>query len=331
LDYKKWVVIAHGGGLVGILMAISLSFVLQNVWALVFGFLAEATARCILSFILCPYIPQWRFNKEHINALLKYSRGMFGLPILTFIYAQLDIFVVGKLYPKNILGLYSMVASLAQAPSMIMTTLVNPILMPVLSKKQNDVVWINRAIIKSIRIIIFVGIPLVLFAVFFGKDLLTVIYGLPYAIMAIPFTILLATTVMRSASIPIASLYFAIGRPELHRLFTGTRAVLIVVLIYPGIKYLGLTGAALAVCLSTVVSIVPQIMRIRDLTGLKVRSFNAILVEALELSCLVGVILLIAKGISYSTPIVNVILGLIGCIFCYIVTVIFIIKKQDNV
>jgi lipopolysaccharide exporter len=331
MNYKQWAMIAHGGGLFGILLAISLSFIIQNVWALVFGFLTEAAARCILSFILCPYVPRWQFNKEHIKALLTYSRGMFGVPILYFIYAQLDIFVIGKLYPKSELGLYSMVASLAQAPSMIITTLINPIMMPVFSKKQNDAAWINRAIVKSTKVIMLSGIPLIFFAVFFGKDLLTIIYGSPYAIMAVPFIFQLSTTIMRSASVPIVNCYLAIGRPELHRLFTGTRAVLIIVLIYPAIKWLGLTGAALAVFFSTVVSIVPQIIRMHGLTGLKVRSFNAIIVEAMGLSCIVVLVLLIAKSLSSFKPIMNVIIGLTGCIFCYIITIVFIARKEESV
>lgn len=328
MSYKKWVLITHGGGLLGILTTIGLSFVLQNVWALVLGFLTEALMRNVLSYILCPYIPEFRFEKEHVKSMLQYARGMFGVPILYFIYAQMDIFVVGKLYPKYELGLYSMVANLAWAPAMIITTLINPILMPVFSMKQNDYMWINKALIRATRLIVIAGIPLVLFAALFGRDLLTVIYGTPYARMVLPFILLLITTIMRSASVPIATLYNAVGKPELHRLFTGIRAILIVILIYPAIKWIGLTGAALAVLLSTVISIIPQIRRACDLTGLKVRSFNKIIVEAVVFSCIIGTILFVLKVVSSNTPIISLIQGLIGCTFCYGMIAILIVKRK---
>jgi O-antigen/teichoic acid export membrane protein len=180
-----------------------------------------------------PFLPQFRFDKEQINALFQYSKGLFGLPILYFIYAQADIFVIGKLFSKSDLGLYSMVINLAQTPALLITSLVNPLLMPVFSQKQNDSEWINRAIIQSTKIIMMTGVPLVFFAAFYGNDLLTIIYGTSYAAMAIPFTVYLGITIMRSASVPIANVYLAIGRPELHRLFTGIRAVFIIILIYP--------------------------------------------------------------------------------------------------
>ncbi len=328
MNYKKWVLITHGGGLFGILTAIGLSFVLQNVWALVIGYLTEALMRNILSYIVCPHIPKYRFEKEHIHSLLQYARGMFGLPILFFIYAQMDIFVVGKLYSKTELGLYSMVVTLAQAPAVIITSLVNPILMPVFSQKQNDKQWINIAIIKAIKIIMTIGMPLVLFAAFYGRDLLAVIYGSTYAVMAVPFVVHLATTIMRSASVPITNVYFALGRPEQHRTFTGIRAILIVVLIYPAIKWLGFTGAALAVFLATTIGLFFQVMRIRKLTGLDITKFKNILFETLAFSLIVGLVWIATTFLPSSTPEINIAQGLTGCVLGYGLIIAFMIKKK---
>ena len=70
MEYKKWVWIANGGGICGIVTAISLSFFFENVWALVIGFITEAIARFILSFIICPFIPRLKFDRVHLKALL---------------------------------------------------------------------------------------------------------------------------------------------------------------------------------------------------------------------------------------------------------------------
>ena len=327
LEYKKWVVITHGGGMIGVFTAISLSVVLENVWALVLGFVAEALMRNILSYIICPYTPRFQFDRDHLHSLIRYARGMFGIPILYFIYAQMDIFVIGKLYPKNDLGLYSMAASLAQAPSMIMTTLVNPILMPVFSKKQSDSAWINDVILRSTKMILIAGAPLIVFAVFYSEDLLKAVYGKQYAVMAVPFAVLLANTIVRSASIPIANVYLAMGRPELNRNFTGLRTILIIASIYPAIKWFGLPGAAMAVFLSSVISTFPQVRTMNRLTGLPAKSFIKIFMQTIMIFCIVGVIIYTIRNLWPSSAINNLIQGVAICVTCYGVMVSIYLKN----
>ncbi|MCG6534964.1 MAG: oligosaccharide flippase family protein, partial [Syntrophales bacterium LBB04] len=41
LEYRKWVIISHGGNAIGIAFTVVLALVLTNVWALVIGFLVE--------------------------------------------------------------------------------------------------------------------------------------------------------------------------------------------------------------------------------------------------------------------------------------------------
>lgn len=328
MEYKKWVWIANGGGICGIVTAISLSFFFENVWALVIGFITEAIARFILSFIICPFIPRLKFDRVHLKALFRYARGMFGLPILYLIFVQTDIFVIGKLFSKAELGLYSLAVSLAQIPSQLIMTLLNPILMPVFSDKQNDKAWINQALLKSTRVIALAGTPLAFFIAFYGHDLLSIIYGAQYVSVAIPFAILFASSLLRTCSTPIANVYLAVGRPDLHRLFTGIRAILIILFIYPAIKWLGLTGAAIAGFLSMFLSYFFQVWQIRNLTNLDVRQYGTIFLQALSISLLVGLFWLFTYKLLPSKPIINILQGLIGCLLCYGITIVFFKRKK---
>lgn len=333
MDYKKWVFITQGGGICGIITAIVLSFTIRNVWALVIGFIVEAGARCFLSFLICPYIPKFKFAREHLIALFKYARGMFGLPILYFIFVQADVFVIGKLYPKSELGLYSLAISLAQVPSHLITTLINPILMPVFSDKQDDKAWINQTLIISTKAIALLGIPVGFFVVLYGKDLLSIAYGAQYASMAVPFAILFITILIRTCSTPIANVYLAIGRPDLHRIFSGLRAILIIILIYPAIKWFGLTGAATAGFLAMVLSYFPQVLQIRNLTQLDLRRYSRIFLQATGISLLVLVVWFSTYNLFSLRPIINVLQGIIGCLIAYgLSAVVFVrLKKMKNV
>ncbi len=326
MDFKKWIIISNGGGAIGILSAIALSFRLHSVWALVIGYVLEAAGRCILSFIMCPYLPKLRFRKEHKQALFKYARGIFGLPILYIIFRQSDIFVIGKLLPKKELGLYSMVLGLAQMPIFLVSTIINPVLMPMFSKKQHDKEWINRALLKSTKIIVLAGGPLVCFTALYGKNILTIVYGPVYAAASLPFAILLASTLLRSAGSPIANIYLAIGQPGLHRLFLIIRAAIMLLLIYPAVRFFGLAGAAAAGFLAEFVGYFFQVMRMRGLIVLDTRRYGAVYLHALGISMIVFIVWLATYHIS-GRPLYNLLLGLACCALAYAFMGLITFKK----
>jgi len=331
MDYKPWVIISSGGGTIGILAAIGLSLWLNSVWALVIGYVLEAAAKCIISFIVCPFFPRLQFRKEHSHALITFSRGMFGLPILFFVFTQADIFVVGKLLSKKELGLYSMALSLAQLPMFLVSTIINPILMPMFSEKQNDKEWINQALIKSTRAIALIGTPIAVLIAFYGHDLLSISYGVQYSSVAIPFAVLFATNLIRTYSTPIANVYLAVGRPELHRLFTGIRAVLMVIFIYPAIKLFGLTGAAAAGFIALITSYCFQVWQIRGLTKLELRQYGGIFLQALGISLPVLLVWYYTYNLFSSRPLINILQGIIGSLLVYGILVTLFIKLRKTV
>ncbi len=57
MKFSRWAAINHGGGIIGIVITVVLSFFIRDVWALVLGLCSESAARCVLSFVICPYLP----------------------------------------------------------------------------------------------------------------------------------------------------------------------------------------------------------------------------------------------------------------------------------
>ncbi len=284
MDYKKWVLIYQGGGICGTITTLLLVLFIQNVWALVIGFIVEAGMRCLISYILCPYVPRLKFNPVHTKALKDFSMGMFGLPIFYFIFIQADIFVLGKLCSKTDLGLYSMASSLAQAPAFLISVFINPIMMPAFSEISRDQDRIFRVLFKVTKLLCYIGFPMVLFGSLYGGKILSIVYGHLYGTVGIPFALILTATILRAGSAPITTIYFALGKPTLQRRFVIIRAALIVALIYPLASIFGLTGAALAGLLAMAASYFFQIFQVRKAIQLDVAGYFAILIKGLLLS-----------------------------------------------
>lgn len=322
----KWAIVNHGGGFLGVLCTIILSIFYHNIWALVIGYVAESALRLILSFCLCPYIPSLEFAKKDTASLIKFSRGVFGLPVFYFVFKKTDIFVLGKLVPKVTLGLYSMVIALAQIPSTFANMLLSPILLPTFSKIINDHNKLKTYLLKLNTMIWVIFLPALAFVGTNGKGLLWQVYGQEYSTQTIVFFFLFSSEVCRILSLPISNLYLALGKPELQRFFVILRAAVMVMLIFPMTKAFGAPGAAASALFSNIVAYFFQFVRAREFTDISLRQYLfAMLKTSTIIVPVIVPTILFAK--FHSNVFHGIIPGIIGMIISYSILAIFLLKK----
>ena len=269
-DFKfiKAVIITQGGFAIGTIITIILAFALRNVWSIVIGFTIIGLSRCVLSYILCPFIPELSFDKESFQELCHFAAGMLGLPILTYIAYHLHVLVAGKLISASLVGFYGMALALAIVPRFLFTRIINPVLLPAFAEKQDDRKFLCKVTLKVTKVTALFVIPPTALAVICSKSILTFVYGQEYSTVAIPFGLLCVYVVFLIMGNILACVFFGIGQPGKHRAFVGLRVVILAVLIYPGIKLFGLTGAAAVVVFASFAAMCVQVTVVRKTIGL---------------------------------------------------------------
>ncbi len=321
MDLRTWSLIFNGGGLIGIVITLILAIHFSNIWALIIGFCAEAFFRLILSYIFCPFLPGFQFDKVHLKALFKFTSGMIGLPVMYFIFMKADIFVIGKVCSPEELGLYSMAANLARMPLDFIVVFTDQLLMPIFSEMQSDKSKINRLLNYSISFVVFLSMPVVIIALFAGKDILSIVYGSKYATVALSFGLVMISEIIRVSSTPIVTAYLSIGKPELHRLFNIIRVIVIIAIIYPFIKLFGLPGAPLACITALVVALVFQLFRLNKLIDYRPASYLLIFMKALLPSLLIVAIYFLIDRFSFNSWI-RLCTGAAVCMIVYWLTIL---------
>ncbi|MGH7452559.1 MAG: oligosaccharide flippase family protein, partial [bacterium] len=281
-------------------------------------------------YLVCPYRPGLSFDREHLRALFKYTSGVAGLPLLTYIFMRTDIFVIGKLCSPAELGLYSMASAISQMPFHLLGAIIAPVAMPTFSAMQTDKAWINEAILHVTAAVAFVGFPLLLCAALYGKDLLLLVYGAEYTEVAGPFAIIFGTSLLQILCIPVATLYMAIGRPELHRLFAVIRTALMLLLIYPAVKYFGLTGAAMAGLVSIALGFLFQLIRMHKITKIDLRRYSFIFLRAAGISGGVAALWLVTHNLYPDRPWLHLLPGAMGCLLAYALTIIAFLQPKSS-
>lgn len=266
----------QGAGLLGTVFTLVFAYFEPNVWALVWGAVFEAFVRFALSFVVCPIRLSIRLERAARSELFRFTRGMAGLPMLTFILMQADTFVLGKVISAEALGLYAMAIALAAFPLTVFGKVVQPLVVPVLSRYQNDPGGMRRTVLQASRLIWLLGLPMATVMACFSEPLLLLVYGRPEFAQAAPaFSVYATFVVVYMASMVTFSVHLAIGRPEFQRRVTLVRAAVVLLAIYPLAVAFGGVGAASTLLIAMVCAMAVQLVNLRRVIGLKVRAYLA--------------------------------------------------------
>jgi O-antigen/teichoic acid export membrane protein len=332
MKFSKWAAIFHGGGICGVITTVILSLFIRDVWALVLGNLAEGAARCTLSYIICPFFPIFKWEKKALRELVTFSKGLFGLSFLNFIFSRTDIFVLAKMFPVAQLGLYTMAIYLVQTPTNFILNLMGHVFLPTFSRVQGDKVRTNRIVLQIVKLVMFLGMPALAFVCFCGRSLLTTVYGQRYAAAAAPLVVASCVSIINIVNAQATGVFYANGRPGLHRRCVAIMAILMVLLVYPLATWFGLVGGQLACLISMVVGFLFQVDRIRDFTAINVSEYGKVfLISSLIASSVVVVCLGTRSFVALTRPLPNIALGIVGCLLAYGLTVMILFRGQRGI
>ena len=320
--FGRAVVITQGSFVLGAIVTITLAFLIRNVWAIVIGFAATGLTRCLMSYVLCPFIPRFAYHRESFQGLYRFARGMLGLPVLTYIAFNIDVLVAGKIVSTSLVGLYGMALTLAFASRDLFIRIISPILLPAFAEKQDDRESLSSALLKITKVIALLVIPPTALAVICSKTILTFVFGVKYSAVAGPFGLLCVYVLLLIQGTVLGAVFFGIGQPGKHRAFVGLRALILVVFIYPAIKLFGLTGAAGTVLLASFIALCLQVTVIRKTIGLNIYDYAISWAPGLALAIPVLAVVVVVRYLTPDSPLVHLTVGVLSCIIVYVIGLI---------
>jgi O-antigen/teichoic acid export membrane protein len=254
---------------------------------------------------------------------------MFGLPILAYIAFNIDVLVAGKLVSTSLVGLYGMALTLAVAPGDLFGGIINPVLLPAFTEKQGDKKALCKGVLQITKYTALFAIPPMALAIICSATILTFVFGPEYSIVAGPFGLLCVYTLLLMQGTILGSMFFGIGQPAKHRTFVGLRALILILLIYPGIKLFGLTGAAAVVLLASSVAMCVQVIVIRKTIGLNIFDYTISWLPGLVSAVPVLVAIVVVRGFTPDSPMVHLTIGVLSCIVVCLAGLV-LLKRFDG-
>lgn len=256
LEFNKQFVYQFSGMLVDVSLAILIACIYRTVWALVLGALAGETVRCIASYIVHPYRPRFRFNRQKTAQLFHFGKWVLGSQILGYFLAQGDDILVGRVLGVAALGFYQMAYKLSNMPATEISSVIAQVSFPAYSKLQHDPTLLGQAYLRILHLTALITIPIAGIIFILSGEFVGLFLGERWLAIVPAIKILALYGMFGSIGGTTGVVFMAMGRPHLGTRIKTGQLILLAILIYPLTSRWGIVGTSVAVTIEAAV-IVP--------------------------------------------------------------------------
>ncbi|WEN15366.1 lipopolysaccharide biosynthesis protein [Rhodanobacter sp. AS-Z3] len=216
-----------------------------GVWALVYGSLAGSLIRPVALSLAARHWCRPRFSRAGMAEMLNFGGFITASGFIWYVYSQSDVFIIGKVLGKEILGFYSIAMQLASLPLQKIGETLNQVGLAAYSSIQHDMAAIRFHYLKVLRLLNFFGFPIFWGLSSIAPELVSVVLGARWERAVIPLQLLSLVMPLRLAG-HSGSPLSAIGKPQV-----GTLNHLIALILMPpafliGAYLDGLVGVSMA-------------------------------------------------------------------------------------
>ena len=230
-----------------VVVALGYAAVSPTVWALIFGYLADASVRSVATYFLHPYRPRPALNRAYAAELIGYGKWVTGSSIVEFLYGQGDDAVVGWLLTATSLGYYQLAYRISNAPATEIAVVVSSVMFSTYSKLQEDQHALREAFFSTFRLTAFVALPMSVGIYLVAPAFVGAFLGEDWLPMVLAMQILVAYGLFRTLFATFNPVWRAVGRPDVQTKLGFVRVALLAIAIVPATSAYGIAGTAFAV------------------------------------------------------------------------------------
>lgn len=299
---------------IGAGMAIGAASLGAGFWALVLQQIAVALTTLLVNAVNARWLPGLPVRGVSIRRFIGYGRGFLGTQLLIYVTTNIDNVVIGAVWGKAVLGLYSRAYQLLMLPLNQINAPLTRVALPVFSRVQKDKPTLTRYCLKAQLVVCYVTMPLLTVAAALAWPAIEVLFGPGWEGAAPIFAILALGGIFRAISSLAYWMFLAQAlTDELFRLQLWTRP-LMVGLIVAGLPW-GAEGVAVGHLVAYAGYWVVSLIRVGRLTGIPVAPFFITSVRAMLAFTAPAAAAAWLASQSAETAVLQLALGLIAACF----------------
>jgi O-antigen/teichoic acid export membrane protein len=252
LEFDKVFIYRFVGISTNFVVAVIAALILRSVWALVLGLLAEKIVSIIVSYVIHPYRPHLSKDIEKAKELFGFGRWILGSSIFVFVGEHIDDIFVGRVLSAMALGFYQMAYRISNMLETEITQVISSVAFPAYAKIQDQQTRLQKAYFRIMRLTVAISIPISVGMVFLAPEFTRIFLGEKWMSMVSTMQLLAVAGLIKSIVSTGSPLFVGSGFPKYEFYMQLIRGLIIIIVIYPFIVFMGISGAAIGVILSIV-------------------------------------------------------------------------------
>lgn len=194
LKFKQIGIIGVSVQLFSSIVAIVLAYAGFSYYAIVIQNILAGGISLIVFYLVSHVSVAFKIEMGSIKKIIRFSSFQFMFNFINYFSRNADNILIGKFFGSAALGFYDKSYRLMMMPVEQLTHVITPVLMPVLSKYQDDKEFVYNTYLKIIKILATIGFPLSVFLFFSANEIIHILYG-PQWGQSVPVFKLLAITI----------------------------------------------------------------------------------------------------------------------------------------
>ena len=188
--FKESAFISFFGSLITGIVSVFAAWRGLGVYALLITPIAGGLLSLFCNLHFYPLSFKLHFSWAPLRSIFSYSVFQFMFEFINYFSRNLDKFLIGKLMSPAQLGYYEKSYRLMQLPLQNLTSVVNPVIQPVLVMIKDDKKDIAGKYVKIAQLLALIGFPLFVILWFCGEEIILVMFGPKWVPAILPFKIL---------------------------------------------------------------------------------------------------------------------------------------------
>ena len=250
LEFNKVFIYRFVGISTNFIVAVVAAIILRSVWALVLGLLAEKIVSIVVSYLIHPYRPRLSKDIEKAKELFGFGRWILGSSILVFIGEHIDDIFVGRVLSAMALGFYQMAYRISNMLETEITQVISSVAFPAYAKIQDKQVRLQKAYFRIMRLTIAISLPITVGMILLAPEFTQIFLSEKWIPMVTAMQLLAVAGLIKSIVSTGSPLFKGSGYPNYEFYMQLIRGLSIMIVIYPLIVFMGISGAAIGVILS---------------------------------------------------------------------------------
>lgn len=225
LDFRFIAIVEIVAVLLGVLLTVVLALLGFGVYSLVYGSLLQAVLShgVYALFGIFHYRILFHFRISEIVDIAKIGGYQLGMQVVDYVASKLDVFLVGRFFSQEVLGVYNLAKELLYKAIQLVTPIVSNVAAPAFARFQEDKPLMRQSYSKVLSLLSFVNFPVFAAFFFFAEPITLLLYGENMLDMVWFVRVLSLWGLFQSVGSPASILMVSLGRTDLGLVWTLVR------------------------------------------------------------------------------------------------------------